>query len=302
MKGTSKPTHDPHNTRARQATPLLIAISCLLVPVSAALAEPAETPVSDAEQAIRARIAADHQAVAAIRKAVAEKLEKTSVKQFLDPEVELPFSPKTDAPEGNWVLWYQEPGSFWTDALPLGNGRLGAMVFGGIRREIVQLNEDTLWSGKPIDRANPEAANHLEEARRLLFEGKYEEGQKLVHEKIMGRRLNRGIHTYQALGNLEFDFDYDEAPITEYQRQLDLDTGIAATIFKVGDVTYRREVFISAPDQVVVMRLSADSPGAISFGLSFTRSVGYYCRRLPKISPSGLNPTKAGLAGGAFLP
>jgi alpha-L-fucosidase 2 len=111
----------------------------------------------------------------------------------------------------------------------------------------------------------------LDEARQFLFEGKYEEGQRLVHEKIMGLRLNRGIHTYQALGNVEFDFEYTDASVTQYQRQLDLDTGVAAVAYTVGDVPYRREIFISAPDQVLVMRLSADSPGSLSFGLSLTR-------------------------------
>jgi len=244
---------------------------CFIVFLGGKSAESAETSVSDAQEAIRARIAADHRAIAAVRRAVSSKLEKTATKQFLDPAQELKLSPKRDAPTGKWVLWYQQPGSFWTDALPLGNGRLGAMVFGGVKREIVQLNEDTLWSGKPIDRAKPEAAKHLDAARRLLFEGKYEEGQKLVYEKIMGLRLNRGIHTYQALGNVEFDFEYDDAPITGYQRQLDLDTGIAAVTYAVGEVTYRREVFISTPDQVVVMRLSSDSPGSLSFGLALTR-------------------------------
>jgi len=245
--------------------------SALSLPPCSGLAESSEPPNSEAERAIRARIAADHKAIAAVRRAVASKLEKTATKQFFDPAQESKLSPKPDAPTGKWVLWYQQPGSYWTDALPLGNGRLGAMVFGGVKREIVQLNEDTLWSGKPIDRAKPGAAEHLDEARRLLFNGKYEEGQKLVYEKIMGLRLNRGIHTYQSLGNVEFDFEYDDVPVTGYKRQLDLDTGVAAVAYTVGDVTYRREVFISAPDQVVVIRLSSDSPGSLSFGLSLTR-------------------------------
>jgi alpha-L-fucosidase 2 len=253
-------------------TTVFFAGLCLTVITHGGLFESAETSSSDPEQAIRQRIASDNQAIAAIRKAVASKLEKTATKQFLDPTQELKLSPKTDTPKGKWVLWYQQPGSYWTDALPLGNGRLGAMVFGGVKREIIQLNEDTLWTGKPIDRAKPGAAEYLDEARRLLFEGKFEEGHKLVYEKIMGLRLNRGIHTYQALGNVEFDFKYEGAPVTQYQRELDLDTGVAAVTYKVGDVTYRREVFISATDQAVVMRLSADRRGAFSFGLSLTRS------------------------------
>ena len=231
-----------------------------------------EGPISDAERAIRARIAADGRAVAARRKGVSDKLEKAALKRFLDPATELKFSHKAGAPKGKYVLWYQEPASYWTEALPLGNGRLGAMVFGGIKREIIQLNEDTLWSGKPIERAKRGAAEYLDEARQFLFDGKYEQGQKLVYEKIMGTRLNRGVHTYQALGNLEFVFEYEGASVTQYQRQLDLDEGIAAVQYKVGDVAYRREVFASTPDKAVIMRLTADKPGALSFRLSMTRS------------------------------
>ncbi|MCK5173596.1 MAG: glycoside hydrolase family 95 protein, partial [Planctomycetes bacterium] len=216
-----------------------------------------EGPISDAERAIRARIAADGRAVASTRKGVSGKLEKAATKRFLDPAGELKFSHKAGAPTGKYVLWYQEPASYWTESLPLGNGRLGAMVFGGVKREIIQLNEDTLWSGKPIERARPGAAEHLGEARKLLFDGKYEQGQKLVYEKIMGTRLNRGVHTYQALGDLEFDFEYAGSAVTQYQRQLDLDEGIAAVSYTVGDVAYRREVFASTPDQAVIMRLTA---------------------------------------------
>ena len=254
-----------------QARALLVALCCLIIFVNKAVAEPAGAPVSEAEQAIRARIAEDNAATAAVRRAVADKLEKTALKQFLNPKDELPFAHKTNVPSGEWVLWYQQPGSYWTEALPVGNGRLGAMVFGGIAREIIQLNEDTLWSGKPIERAKPEAAEHLEEARQLLFAGKYEEGQKLVYEKIMGRRLNRGMHTYQALGNLELNFEYGDAPTTQYQRQLDLDTGIATTAYTVGEISYRREVFISVPDQAVIVRIVANQPGSLSFDLGLTR-------------------------------
>lgn len=226
---------------------------------------------SDAERAIRARIDADHSAIATARKGVADKLGKSATERFLNPSEELDFSPKAEGPKGKWVLWYEEPASYWTEALPLGNGRIGAMVFGGIKREIVQLNEDSLWSGQPIDRAKEGAVEHLEEARELLFAGKYEEGQKLIHERIMGVRLNRGVHTYQALGNLEFDFEYGDGDVTQYQRRLDLDAAIAAVSYKVGDVEYRREVFISGPDDTMVMRISADEPGALSFGVSMTR-------------------------------
>jgi hypothetical protein len=151
-----------------------------------------------AEQAIRDRIEADNKAVVAHRKKVGEvRLDRMARNRFLNPEEELKFSAKADAPEGSYVLWYDRPASYWTEALPLGNGRLGAMVFGGIKKELIQLNEDTLWTGEPIKRVNPEATQYLDQARELLFEGEYENGQKLIHEKIMGKRLAPGLHTYQ---------------------------------------------------------------------------------------------------------
>ncbi|MEX0324274.1 MAG: glycoside hydrolase N-terminal domain-containing protein [Puniceicoccaceae bacterium] len=223
------------------------------------------------EQAIRARIKADNDALVASRGVETFRLDRTARNQFLDPDEELTFTSHSEGPDGKYVLWYEEPASFWTDALPLGNGRLGAMVFGGIQKEIIQLNEDTLWTGKPIKRANPEASKNLEKARQMLFDGQYEAGQKFIHEKIMGKRLEPGLHTFQTLGNLVFDFKYNDEPVSHYQRHLDLDTGIAVTTFKVGDASFRREVFSSAPDQALVMRISADEPGSVSFDLALAR-------------------------------
>ncbi len=224
------------------------------------------------EAIIRARIAADNEALVEQRTTVdTVRLDRVARNQFLDPKQELKFSSKADAPSGKTVFWYEQPASFWTDALPIGNGRLGAMVFGGIRKELIQLNEDTLWTGEPIKRANPQAPRYLEHARQLLFDGEYEAGQKLIHEKIMGRRLDPGLHTYQTLGNLEFEFAYADAPVSQYQRHLDLDKGIAVTRYRVGNTAYRREVFSSAPSQALVMRFTADKAGALSFGLSLSR-------------------------------
>ena len=109
------------------------------------------------------------------------------------------------------ILWYRQPAVRWVEALPLGNGRLGAMVFGGIVQERLQLNEETLWTGHPFRREAPDAAKYLEPARRLFFEGKYTEGQQLVQEKIMGQRIDGGIHTYQSLGGLLLDFELHES-------------------------------------------------------------------------------------------
>jgi len=118
-----------------------------------------------------------------------------------------PLTGEADPPEGAWTLWYRRPAQEWVEALPIGNGRLGAMVFGRINKDRIQLNEDSLWSGKPIERDKPDAAQYLAEARRLLFEGKYAEGQELVQQRIMGLRVERGMHTYQMLGDLELSFE-----------------------------------------------------------------------------------------------
>lgn len=173
--------------------------------------------------------------------------------------------------QGKLDLWYRQPAEEWVEALPIGNGRLGAMVFGGIQKERLQLNEDSLWTGQPIERHNLEAAENLAKARQLLFEGKYVEGQKLVQEKIMGTRIEGGIHTYQSLGNLELLFDgHDEA--SDYRRDLSLHNAIASVTYCIGDATFTREVFSSSADQAIVMRLTCNKPSILTFDASLSRS------------------------------
>ncbi|MHC4119714.1 MAG: glycoside hydrolase family 95 protein [Planctomycetota bacterium] len=145
-------------------------------------------------------------------------------------------------------LWYDKPAQKWTEALPVGNGRLGAMVFGTIETEQLQLNEDTVWAGKPIERDRAGAHRHLAEARRLIFEGKYVEGQKLVQREFMGERL---IRSYQTLGDLKLRFP-GGLRVTDYRRQLDLDTAIASVTYRMGKAVFTREVFSSPVDQCIV--------------------------------------------------
>ncbi len=161
-------------------------------------------------------------------------------------------------------LWYKQPANEWTEALPVGNGRLGAMVFGTIETEHIQLNEESVWTGGPIERANPEALANLDKVRQLLFEGKYAEGDRLAQEKIMGTRIEGGLHTYQTLGDLFFQFEGLESP-ANYKRELDLKTAIATTTFEGNGVTYKREVFSSLTSQVIVIRFSASKKGSLSF-------------------------------------
>jgi len=166
------------------------------------------------------------------------------------------------------LLWYRQPAERWADALPLGNGRIGGMVFGGIQREHIQLNEDTIWNGQKRDRLNPEAAKYLPEVRRLLFAGKPLEATKLADQKLMG--IPNRQPPYQPLGDLFIDFPEHEH-VEDYRRELDLATGVATVTYRIGSAHYRREVFVSAPDQVMAVHITCDQPGSISLKATLNR-------------------------------
>ncbi|WP_139787162.1 glycoside hydrolase family 95 protein [Cohnella massiliensis] len=159
----------------------------------------------------------------------------------------------------NLILWYRRPASEWVEALPVGNGSLGGMVFGGAKRERIQLNEDTLWSGHPYDPNDREAAEHLGEVRRLVSAGSYPEAQRLVEEHMLGP----WTASYQAMGDLGLSLDA-EGEAAGYRRELDLNDAVCRTGFALDGVRHTRETFASAPDQVIVVRLAADSPGKVS--------------------------------------
>lgn len=162
-------------------------------------------------------------------------------------------------------LWYRQPAGAWTEALPVGNGRLGAMMFGRVRQERLQLNEDTLWAGSPYDPVNRDAAAALPEVRALLAAGKYKEATALASAKVMAKPLTQ--MPYGSLGDLLLTFPSAERP-GDYERDLDLATAIASTHFSNGSGRYRRELFASAPDQVVVLRLEAEN-GQVDFDLAW---------------------------------
>lgn len=191
------------------------------------------------------------------------------------------------------VLWYRKPATVageketgwtwqnshaWVRALPVGNGRLGGMVFGGVPVERIQLNESSLWSGGPQDADNPNAFSSLAEIRRLLFEGKYAEAQELTYEKLICKGAGSGggngakavYGSYETLGDLRIAFDHPEEA-TEYRRDLDLNTAIASVAYRAGGVRYTREIFSSAPAQALVVSLTADKPGSISCTVSLSR-------------------------------
>lgn len=159
------------------------------------------------------------------------------------------------------VLWYDKPAQQWTEALAIGNGRIGAMVFGQPVNERLQLNEGTLWAGGPYNPVNPDAKAALPEVRKLIFEGKYREAGMLINEKVIARP--RGQMPYQTVGDLLLNFPAGD--VEGYRRDLNLDTATASVSYASGGVKYKRELFANAPDNVIVVRLTADKPGSISF-------------------------------------
>jgi alpha-L-fucosidase 2 len=160
------------------------------------------------------------------------------------------------------VLWYQQPASEWTEALAIGNGRLGAMVFGGISEERLQFNEDTIWTGQPHEYQHEGAVKFLPEIRQLLFDDKQKEAQDLAMREFMSVPLRQ--MAYQPFGNLRIIFPGNEN-VLNYRRELDLDTAVATVTYNTSGVAYKRQTFSSYPDQVIVWRVSADKPGQISF-------------------------------------
>ncbi len=178
-------------------------------------------------------------------------------------------------------LWYDEPASRWEEALPLGNGRLGVMVYGGSGREELQLNEETIWAGGPHNNVSPEALAALPEVRRLIFGGKYDEAFELCDEKF-SLHASHGM-PYQTAGSLLLDFPGHQA-CSKFYRDLNLETAVATVRYVVDGVRYEREMFTSFPDQVAVVRLTASERRRISFRTSFATPMDNY-----RVTASGDN-------------
>ncbi len=170
-------------------------------------------------------------------------------------------------PAPNLELWYLQPAKEWEEALPVGNGRLGAMVFGGVSEERLQLNEGNIWSGNRNDYDRVGAYQFFPEIRKLLFEGKSQEAQALVKKEVLGERP---LGSYQPLGDLILKFE-NSGNSTEYRRDLNLDTAVARVSYRSGDAVYTREVFSSTPDQIIVVQLTCNQPGRLSFSAQLTR-------------------------------
>jgi alpha-L-fucosidase 2 len=168
------------------------------------------------------------------------------------------------------TLWYREPAKQWVEALPVGNGNLGAMVFGAAPHERIQLNEHTLWEGHHLEEDNAAAREQIQKIRELLFAGKYAEANSVARPGGRFVGPSSGRFSYQTLGDLVLDMHHDGAP-EDYRRELNLDTGIARVEYRAGGVRYSREVFASVPDQAIFVRLECDKPGALSFDAQLNR-------------------------------
>ena len=171
------------------------------------------------------------------------------------------------------MLWYTKPAEDFDHALPIGNGRIGAMVFGGTADEVLKLNEDSVWSGGKRNRNNPDAREGLEEVRALLREEKIQEAETVAFQKMQGVTPNS--RHYMPLGDLNLHMEFS-GKAKQYQRALDLEEALATVRFTADDVTYVREMFVSVPDRVLVIHIAASKPGMISLRASLDGRDDYY--------------------------
>lgn len=174
------------------------------------------------------------------------------------------------AAEPSWaaqsmVLWYRQPATQWLQAMPLGNGMIGAMVFGGVPEERIALNESSFWSGRPHNYDDPNAFQYFAQIRDLVFADKFQEAEKLANAHFYG--IPKSQEAYQPIGDLLLSFP--DTNVTDYRRELDLETGVAKVSYRQGDAVITRQTFVSWPDRVLVMRISADRPGHVSVGAQF---------------------------------
>ncbi|MCA1745598.1 MAG: glycoside hydrolase family 95 protein, partial [Bacteroidales bacterium] len=160
------------------------------------------------------------------------------------------------------MLWYNKPATIWNEALPLGNGRLGAMVYGKTENEIIQFNEETLWTGQPHDYAHEGAYEYLDELRRLLWEGRQGEAHELGNRHFMSQPF--GQFSYQPFGNILLSFPGHEN-VDNYHRRLNLQDAISSVFYEVDGVRFKREVFSSFPDKAIVVRLESSQNGTLNF-------------------------------------
>jgi alpha-L-fucosidase 2 len=205
-------------------------------------------------------------------------------------------APKEVRAVGDLALWYDESaGSDWLRALPVGNGRLGAMVFGNTDTERLQLNEDTVWAGGPHNYDNPQGAGALAQIRQLVFANQWTQAQDRVNQTMLGNPA--GQLAYQPVGDLRLTLP--GGGVSGYERWLDLTTATTVVTYTANNVRYRREVFASAPDQLIVMRLTAETPGSVTFSAAFSspQRVTVSSPDSATIALDGISGTQRGIAG-----
>ena len=188
------------------------------------------------------------------------------------------------------ILWYEKPASYFEEALPLGNGRIGTMVYGGVPSEHILLNEETLWAGGPVNPdMNPEAVDYLPKVREALFNGDYP-----LADKTIRNMQGKFSESFLPLGDMFIDFQHDVGA-EEYYRDLDIRNAIATTRYRTGTVLYQREVFVSHPDQLLIIRLSASKAGTLNFTLRCTSQLQHNTRTTPdnKLILQGRAPVHA---------
>jgi len=202
----------------------------------------------------------------------------------------------TSTPSEPLSLWYRQPAIKWEEALPVGNGRIGAMVFGHVSNERIQLNEDTLWGGGPYDPVNPQAKAALPQVRRLIFDGKYSEAGKLINSKVIA--TPKSEMPYETAGDLMLTFP-DSVSVENYRRDLNLDTATTSVEYTDGGTQFMRQIFASPVDQVIVVRLTADKKKAISFSAGFKTSqkVVFEIESGNTLVMCGTNAAAAGIKG-----
>ncbi len=197
------------------------------------------------------------------------------------------------------LLSYTHPAENFSEALPLGNGRIGAMVYGRTDRERISLNEDSVWSGGPRSRVNPDAQEGLREVRELLKKGKISQAEQTAMAKMAG--VPEGSRHYMPLGDLSLLMDHGDGAITQYRRTLDLETATARITYAAGGVTFRREILASHPAQVLLLRLSASEPGRVSFSCGLGGRDDYYDNCRPCAENGILYTGGTGSADGIFF-
>jgi len=170
-----------------------------------------------------------------------------------------------DTNSRDMVLWYRQPAQQWLQAMPLGNGMIGAMVFGGVPQERIALNESSFWSGRPHDYDNTNAFQYFPQIRDLVFADKFQDAEKMANDHFWG--IPKAQEAYQPIGDLLLDFGTTN--FADYRRELDMETGVAKVSYRSGDALITREMFVSWPDHVLVVRITADRPGRINFAAKF---------------------------------